>query len=461
LAGRLTFWYSLSAFALILGATAFLYWALITNLDREDDQLLMDKVHLFQAIIRDNPGDWAEVEREIDQESMARQYGQLYVRILALDGQLIRETQGMSQELPPDRFEAAGLDGTDPERGAEIETRQGRSFRIVAAMTEKQTSHDQAYVVQVGMDRSHEEKLLAGYRRYLWIALGTALVLCAFVGHQIAHRGLRPIAEITGTARRIRSTTLDERIRTRGLPSELYELGIKFNEMLDRLEHSFQQLAQFSADIAHELRTPVNNLRGEAEVALGAPRSPEDYREALSSCLEECGRLSRLIDSLLFLARAENPQVQIHKEKLDVGTELTAIKEFYEAAATDAGVALRVKTAGSVLVDIDRTLFQRAIGNLVTNALAHTKPGGAITLETNGTGHETRVGVSDTGCGIAKNHLPHVFDRFYRADPARGNESGNAGLGLAIVKSIAALHQGSVSIESEMGKGTTVWLTFP
>src|SRR5262245_60922350 len=158
LAGRLTFWYSISAFALILGATAFLYWALATNLDREDDQFLMDKVHLFQAILRENPGDWSEVQREIDQESIARQYGQLYVRILASSGQLIRETQGMSQELPADRFEAAALDA-DSERGTEIETQQGRSFRIVAATIKKQPRDDAAaYVIQVGMDRSHEEK---------------------------------------------------------------------------------------------------------------------------------------------------------------------------------------------------------------------------------------------------------------------------------------------------------------
>src|SRR5262249_7366571 len=144
------------------------------------------------------------------------------------------------------------------------------------------------------------------------------------------------------TTRRIRSTTLHERVELAGLPAELSVLAGTFNEMLDRLEESFTRLARFSADIAHELRTPVNNLRGEAEVALGKARAPEEYREVLGSCLEECGRLSRIIDSLLFLARAESPETQIAREWIDVGRELAVVRDFYEAAAGEAGVTLRL-----------------------------------------------------------------------------------------------------------------------
>src|SRR5262249_16434652 len=152
-----------------------------------------------------------------------------------------------------------------------------------------------------------------------WLVLGIALVVCAFAGYHIARRGLRPLVEITATTRRIRSTTLSERLAGHGLPAELGELAATFNEMLDRLEGAVARLGRFSADIAHELRTPVNHLRGEAEVALSRPRSPEEYREVLGSGLEECVRLTRLIDSLLFLARAEVPETQITLEPLDVG----------------------------------------------------------------------------------------------------------------------------------------------
>jgi two-component system heavy metal sensor histidine kinase CusS len=167
-----------------------------------------------------------------------------------------------------------------------------------------------------------------------------------------------------------------------------------------------------------------------------------------------------MIDSLLFLARSENPQVQLEKARLDLGKELIATRDFYEPAAAEAGVTMTVKSGDETIADVDRTLFQRAVGNLVANAIAHTSAGGAVTLSASTNGAGVCVSVSDTGCGISKADLPYVFDRFYRADRARAG-SENSGLGLAIVKSIAVLHQGSVTIESEEGQGTIVRLVFP
>ncbi len=180
----------------------------------------------------------------------------------------------------------------------------------------------------------------------------------------------------------------------------------------------------------------------------------------LESSLEECLRLSRLIDSLLFLARAENPGTQVRREPLAVAAELAAVREFYEAAASDAGIALDVAAAPETWA-LDRTLFQRAVGNLVDNALVHTPSGGRITLEAARTARGLAVSVADTGCGIPQEHLPRLFDRFHRVDPARSKNSGGAGLGLAIVKSIAALHGGTAEIASAPGRGTRVTLVFP
>src|SRR5262249_28809229 len=153
------------------------------------------------------------------------------------------------------------------------------------------------------------------------------------------------------------------------------------------------------------------------------------------SCLEECGRLTRLIDSLLFLARAEDPKTELVKAEVDVAAELQAVREFFDPAAAEAGVRLRVAAESRLVVRADRTLLQQAVGNLVANALAHTPAGGSVTLFADGSDGEVRVGVRDTGPGIPAEHLPFVFDRFYRADPARS--SGRVGLGLAIVKGIA------------------------
>jgi two-component system heavy metal sensor histidine kinase CusS len=458
LAGRLTAWYTGAAFVLILGATLFLYETLVSSLEREDDEFLQDKVRVFQVLLRERPGDTAALAREVEWESVARPPGQVYVRVLGPDGTPLAETPNLDQLLPPDLFPATPANGGG--EAAEINGPGGRTFRVAAARAPL-GPNGQACAIQVAMDRTQEEALLASYRWHSGLALGAALILCAAAGYMIARRGLRPLADITATSRRIRSTTLNERLDEQGLPAELRVLAATFNEMLDRLEESFERLARFSADIAHELRTPVNNLRGEAEVALGRLRSAEEYREVLGSCLEECGRLTRLIDSLLFLARAESGQAALAGEVLDMKQELEAVRDFYEAAAAEGGVRLVVQASSGVVAELDRTLFQRAVGNLVANALAHTLVGGTVTLKAAPEEDKVRVEVVDTGSGIAPEHLPHVFDRFYRADASRTSTGGNIGLGLALVKGIAALHGGTVAIASTPGKGTCVGFVVP
>ena len=179
----------------------------------------------------------------------------------------------MFSELPVEAFPDADAADAAPGHGTELRTQSGKSYRLLAARAGVGLPAGPTRVLQVALDRSYEEDLLARYRGHLWLVLGVSLVVCALVGYRIARRGLRPVAEITDAARRIRSTTLHQRIHLRGLPAELSVLAETFNEMLDRLEESFGRLEQFSADIAHELRTPVNNLRGEAEVALAKPRT--------------------------------------------------------------------------------------------------------------------------------------------------------------------------------------------
>lgn len=461
LAARLTAWYAASAFLLIFCATAFLYGVLFRNLDREDDQFLADKVRVLRQQLRERPAETQALWREAEGERATRQDGQIYVRLLDENGSPVMETAGMGVELATTVFPDAGPVGAEPGPSTEVHTPAGKTFLVVAVRAALGRSGGRSRVIQLAFDRTYEEALLSGYRRNLLLVLGVALVACALVGYRIARRGLRPVAAIAATACRIRATTLHERIDAGRYPAELSALAGTFNEMLDRLQQSFSRLGRFSADIAHELRTPVNNLRGEAEVALGKPRSPEEYRDVLGSCLEECGRLSHMIDSLLFLARAEHPETQAAKEPLDVGRELSAIREFYEAAAGERGITLRVGSGEGVVGHLDRTLFQRAVGNLVANALAHTGPGGVVTLSAARDGPAVRVEVADTGCGIPACHLPHVFDRFYRVDESRSNASGRVGLGLAIVKSIAGLHGGSVSAASEVGKGSRFRICLP
>jgi two-component system heavy metal sensor histidine kinase CusS len=270
------------------------------------------------------------------------------------------------------------------------------------------------------------------------------------------------VEDVAATARRISSTNLRERILPEGYPFELASLADTFNKMLDRLEESFERISRFSADIAHDLRTPVNNIRGEAEVALARARNIGEYRDVLESCLEEAVRLSDLIGDLLFLARAESPLTHLNRERLDVAQLLGGMREYYEAAAAEGGVSL-INAAGSepVIAELDRTLVQRAVGNLVSNAVAHTPPGGSVVLASHAEDDIVTIDVTDTGAGIPPAALPKVFDRFFRVDPSRSQASGGTGLGLAIVQGIMLLHGGKVEISSALGQGTRVTLRLP
>lgn len=458
---RLTAWYAGSALVLVLAATGFLYWVLAASFDAEDRRALVNTVADLRLVLR------ASGELRLHDGATPtpaypfRPPQQTWVRVIDTEGRTLVETPGMSGVLSTSSFPSATFTQEASGVHGEVITASGMMFDTFSARVATDDGDPDRRVLQVAMDRADEELLLAHYRERLWLVLAAAVVFCSGIGYLIARRGIQPIGRVTATACRVRSSTLDERIDLTDLPIELRSLAGTFNEMLDRLEESFAQVSQFSADVAHELRTPVNNMRGEIEVALGRARSVEDYRETLGSALEECLRLSQVIHSLLFLARAETATGNPHHDEIEVGREIKAVLDFYEAAAAEAGVTLRADDGDGIVARFDRTLFQQAVGNLVANAIAHTPPGGSVTVRPQRDGEVLRVEMADTGRGIAAEHLPHVFDRFYRADPAHSGASGNVGLGLAMVKSIAALHGGSVAMESGPGHGTRVIMEAP
>jgi len=454
LAARLTAWYAASSFALVVFVAFALEAVLESGLDQEDDGLLADEVALVSTLIRE--GDSEAVRREIESTTLSRTREKLSARVLDAGGRAAMETPGLSRQLAVDGFPPA-----DPDRTVfgDATGSDGTPFRICVARI--LLPDGSLRVLQVAHDISDDLRTLAEFRERLLLVLAAAFVACTVLGYAIARGGIRRVEAIAEAARRVRPSHLEERIPVEGLPAELAGLAASLNGMLDRLEESFARLSRFSADLAHEIRTPVSRLRGEAEVALGRARSPEEYREVLASCVEECSRLADLIDRLLFLARTEDPRAVVRREAVELGEELAAIQEFYGPSAEESGVRLAVEPHGVVRIPADPALLRRAVGNLVVNALAHTPPGGAVTLSVHPAEADVRVEVRDTGSGIPEEHLPHVLDRFYRVDRARSPSSGGAGLGLAIVQGIAALHGGRVEIESRVGWGTRVGIVLP
>ena len=460
LAFRLTAAYSLAGLLLVILATASLYIVLRAELERSTELFLADKLHVLRSMLSERPKDKDALHEEIELESAARRYQQFYIRLLDEHGVAIMTTPGMAEQL--DLAELASQTRGRSGRSISMAGRHGQPFRVTSAAVAVGTPATDRDMVQIAIDVSQEEELLARYRLWFWGILLTTSVLFPVVGYRIARHGIRPVEEIAATARRITSTNLRERIESEGYPLELALLAGTFNEMLERLEESFERISRFTADIAHDLRTPVNNIRGEAEVALARARTVDEYRDVLESSLEEAVRLSELIGDLLFLARAESPLTEWQRENVNIGELLTTVRDYYEASATEAGVSLVVNDVAEPLsAELDRSLMLRAVSNLVSNAIAHTPPGGTVTMAAAIENAVIRIEVSDTGAGIPVEALPRVFDRFLRVDPSRSQTSGGTGLGLAIVQSILTLHGGSAEIASQLGRGTRVRLRMP
>jgi len=445
---------------LVLLGAASLYIVLRTELDKSTDLFLADKLHVLRTMLAERPDDEDALREEIELESAARRYQQFYIRLVDEHGTSIMTTPGMAEQL--DIGQLANQTRGNPERTITMAGNHGRPFRVTSAVALVGPSTTHSDTIQIAIDISQEEALLARYRFWFWATFLATSIVFPLVGYVIARHAIRPVEEIAATARRITSTNLRERIAAEGYPSELASLAGTFNEMLDRLEESFGRISRFSADIAHDLRTPVNNIRGEAEVALGRARTVNEYRDVLESSLEEAVRLSDLIGDLLFLARAESPIADLQPQKVNVSELLVTVREYFDATASTAGVSLVTSNGNDpVIAQLDRSLILRAVSNLVSNAIAHTPAGGTVQLVTATEGARIQIEVSDTGSGIPAEALPKVFDRFFRVDPSRTKSSGGTGLGLAIVQSIMALHGGSAEIASQLGSGTRVRLLMP
>lgn len=309
------------------------------------------------------------------------------------------------------------------------------------------------------LDSTPHMHFFSAVQRWFWMALVLSALFSAGLGWLVARRGLLPLRQVTAVAASISAASLQERIPLAAVPLELQQLAASFNAMLARLDDAFMRLSNFSADIAHELRTPLSNLMTQTEVVLAQPRDSEAYQETLYANLDDCKRMARMIDDMLFLAKADNGLIVPEQQPVALDVEVEKLFEYYRLLADERGIRLQLR--GHAVVRGDVLMLHRALSNLLSNALRYTPAGASIQveLEQNANGSELRL--SNPGPTIAGEHLERLFDRFYRADPARREGSPhNAGLGLAITRSIIHAHQGQIHCTSVAGK-TTFCVQFP
>ncbi|MDR2307082.1 MAG: heavy metal sensor histidine kinase [Paucimonas sp.] len=297
------------------------------------------------------------------------------------------------------------------------------------------------------LDITHHQHFLQGMQRLIWLTVGLSALATALLGAWAVRRGLKPLRQMGKVAASVNARSLTTRLPAAEMPEELAELAGTVNAMLQRLDDAFQRLSAFSADIAHELRTPLSNLLTHTQVTLTRPRSLEEYREALHGNLEELQWMAQLVNDMLYLAKADHGLLMPCRQRLDLAAEADALLEYYAPLAEDAKV--RLLREGEAHVEGDRHMLRRALSNLLDNALRYTPAGGEIRVSlTSG----IRIVVANTGPAIAPPLLERLFDRFYRADPARqAGSSEHAGLGLAITRSIVQAHGGTIRAQCEGG----------
>ena len=446
---QLTAWYLLLFTVLFVAFGVFLYEVLERGLHQRLDESLSSAVGTAAGLFRDEMaelhGDAAAAAREVTLEMSDRR---VLVAVFEGDKLLASNAPLKSAESVAARARAANqseFHTTLPQYGKHGAMAVARSLVV-----------DGRQYVLLAVESLHSiQSDLAVVRNVLFLALPLVVLIAGVGGFLLATRSLAPVRLMADQARSITDKNLNTRLDIGAAHEELQVLTDSFNELLSRLDQSFETMRRFVADASHELRTPLAVIRGEADVALAQDRSPGEYQESLAIIQDEARRLSRLVDDLLNLARADAGHVNLRVDEFYLNDLLAECCRSVEAAAGARQIDLECRCPGDVAFHGDQELLRRLVLNLLDNAIRYTPAGGKIVVSLETAESELRILVSDTGIGVSPEAAPYIFGRFYRGDQARSRQNGGFGLGLSIVKWIAESHKGTVNVTSEPGKGST------
>ncbi len=376
-------------------------------------------------------------------------------------GVLVRDVEGrVLYIIHPEHFTASQRAGEPLSRALTdwtVDERPHRGLEVSIALPSL-GAKEQTIEALVAVDLSHHVHFLASVRHATWAGVFVAALAAALFGWFAAHRGLAPLRRVTETARRLSARQLGQRLAIDDAPLEVRDHVEAFNGMLARLEAAFQRLGDYSADIAHELRTPISNLMTQTQVALSRPRTLDEYQDILASNLEEYERIARMVSDMLFLAKADENTLAHAGEAIDLAREADALIDFYEALADERQV--RIVRQGQASVQGDRLMLRRALSNLISNALRHTPKEGQITIRIDADAAGVRLAVSNVGDPIPADQIERIFERFHRGSAQRESRGEGAGLGLAITRSIVQAHGGHITARSAEGV-TCFTITLP
>jgi two-component system heavy metal sensor histidine kinase CusS len=436
---RLTLLFAAAATAVLLALGLLIGNAVEKHFVELDMEVLSGKTDLAAHLLEQArlPADSSALLRQLE-DSLVGHHG-LAVVVLDADGKRVFATANAA--FPDAMLKAAGV-SAKPKSW----TQDGQPWRGVVTLLPTGDRNLSPMLVAVAVDISHHEHFMASFRQTLWLFVAIAAILVGFLGWVVVRRGLAPLQAMRRDAASVTASRLDTRLSLDAVPVELAELAETLNEMLARLEDSFQRLKDFSSDLAHELRTPISNLMTQTQVALTRARSADEYREVLASNAEEFERLARMIGDMLFLAQADHGLVVPRREPVDLAQQVRDLFDFFDALAEEK--ALQLTLTGSGRVSGDKLMLRRALANLISNAIRHTPAGGTIRVGIESSGEGMKLSVENSGEPIPLEQTSRIFDRFYRGDASRHGSGEGAGLGLAITRSIIRAHGGDISVRS-------------
>jgi two-component system, OmpR family, heavy metal sensor histidine kinase CusS len=455
LTARLALLYAVIVFTAMAMVGTFLYRGLERQLSMRDDGALVTRVDQLRTLmndvdvrelIRTKPHLFANMLGNTESLLVVRFPGEAPLMVVNPGHQTVPDMTPVPADAPLTLGAVRHTTAAD-----------GTPFIYVAAAAHDIAGQRDLQIIS-GRLLTERTRLLRDYRNRILLLASAAAVVVALLAFGIARSSLQPLRLLAAKAGAIGVSTLSTRIEQRATPPELDALIAAFNGMLDRLERGFTQLKQVSADMAHDLRTPIGNLLGQTEVGLSQTRDIEYYQRLLGSNFEELQRLSKMMDNMLFLARTEHADNAIERKELPLADEFERMQAYFEGLAEDRNVSLQWR--GDGVVSADPLLLRRALGNLLANAVRYAEPGTAISTVAEQASDRTTLYVENRGPTIEPHHLERIFDRFYRADAARHRSSESSGLGLSIVRGIMSLHGGTWHASSSNGV-TRFTLVFP
>jgi len=457
---KITLWYIVTFVVTTVVIFSFMYIRIRHHLIREIDRFFKDELQEFAFKVSATPMDFKGVIKKYEEEIVEREYYPIYVRVLQTNGEIVATSGNFAEIVYPINQEKLRSMGVGSRYVETVKVPGRRTpFRILSfrlAVNEKLDC-----VVQIGTRMKFMRKTLSNFRDNILTAIPIALVLGTIGGWLLARRGLAPISYITEATQKITATNLGDRLQLSQSDDEIDHLIATINAMISRLEDSFKRMNQLTADVSHELRTPISAMRGEAELLLSKPRPIGEYRKALANYIAKLDFLARTIDDLILLSKFDSNEAGLTMIPIKLNELLINLGELFRVLAEQKGIEFTVGKMEQLDVVGDQTRLQQLFTNLIDNAIKFTPSGGHIDISLQKDRGVAQVSIQDTGIGIPAVEFEHIFERFYQVDKSRDKERGGVGLGLSICRWIATAHQGTIEVESEVGKGSLFIVSLP